>query len=386
MATDSAASLPAFLGVLDPVLVEFPAEFDFSGSILRPHAAAAWDWISRDMFSGRSAAELENIDADERQALLARIEDRMRAALPRPGDHDAERHLRAQLGGEEALLKLPAIVAGLKARSLIANAAAFGRAINTLTDDDALAAALRAVPFGDKTSASWMMQAAIGQVLKPSRLVTAAIRLSGAATETSLLQAGYGPLVEAMLCHAQNQIPILRSYGPFADGDLACRAVERYHRLVRGISGYVELGRQSRWSRILAALTSSISEQIEPRLEAVPLDVAAVFRTRNSNADRVDSDQVLAALNGLYLLATVRACRTTLAVNHLFDQTWAQVGQMLELLLTRALDSLRLDPDNLNTRARLDAGITMAEIRFNSDYASVIRQAKEKAEQRCSTP
>jgi len=376
--------LPPFFGVLDPVIVEAPAEFAFDGAISRPHALAAWDWICRDMLLDRSAEELEGCDPAERQAVLVQAVDRMRNATPQPGDHEAERILRAQLGGEEPMLKLPSIIAALKARSLIANAAAFGRAINTLPDDDALAATLRAVPFGDRASASWMMQAAIGQVANPTRLATAAIRLAGSATENALLHAGYGPLFDAMLCHAQNQIPTLGNSGPFADGDLSCRAVERYHRLVRAVSGHVELNRQSRWSRILAALTATISEQIEPRLQAVPLEIAAVFRTRAGSADRVDRDQVLAALNGVYLLATVRACRTTLAVNHLFDQVWNQIGQMLELLVTRALDSLRLDPDNANTKARLDAGIIMAEVRFNSDYADVLRQAKDKAERRCS--
>src|SRR5690606_17015973 len=118
--------------------------------------------------------------------------------------------------------------------------------------------------------------------------------------------------------------------GPFADVDLACRAVDRFHRLSRAVHGYVELARNSRWSMIIAALTKNVSARVEPRLRDVVLDVNKALRKHREGTDRLDSDQLLTALSGVYLLATVRDARDSLAVNALFEQTWAQVGQALE--------------------------------------------------------
>lgn len=368
-----------FFGVLDPVLVEAPAEFAFAGAIWRPDALAAWDWVMRELSAGRLAAAGGPGFSED---WLPEIVERMRAAVPGPGDHEGERRMRVQLGGEDHLLAFPAVIAALKARSLIANASAFGRAINTLPDGDPLVAALRAVPLSDKAQTSLMMQAAIGQVANPSRLVVAAIRLSGSPTELSLMHAGLAPMIDAMLCHAQNQIPGLSNGGAFADADLACRRLERFHRLMRAVAGYVELGRQSRWSRIIAGLSAAMSERIEPYLLEVPTNLSQALKIRPNGADRVDADLVLATLNGFYLMLAARDCRDSLAVNAVCDQVWSQTGQMLELLLTRALDALRLDPENRAARSRLEAGIAMAELRFNSDYADVLRRAMEAAERR----
>ena len=91
---------------------------------------------------------------------------------------------------------------------------------------------------------------------------------------------------------------------------------------------------------------------------------------------------MLAALNGLYLLMTVRKCRDSLAVNALLDQAWADTGQTVEVLVTRALDMYRGAPADPVARERLDAGIKMAEIRFNPEYADILRRARDGAERR----
>ena len=53
---------------------------------------------------------------------------------------------------------------------------------------------------------------------------------------------------------------------------------------------------------------------------------------------------VLAAINGLYLLSTVRDCRDSLALNAIFEQNWNQVGQALEVQVKRNLDLFRANP------------------------------------------
>lgn len=169
--------------------------------------------------------------------------------------------------------------------------------------------------------------------------------------------------------------------GTFSDMDLVCRAVDRFHRLLRAVTGYAELNRSGRWSVVAAALTKAASERIEPKLRNVGPDMNMALRRREGN-DRVDGDQILAALNGVYLLATVRDSRNSLAVNAVFDQVWAQTGQALEIHIERNLEALRRNPADAMSSARLDAALKMAEVRFNLDYAETMRRAKEAAERR----
>ena len=172
--------------------------------------------------------------------------------------------------------------------------------------------------------------------------------------------------------------------GMFADIDLVCRAIDRFHRLMRAATGYIELGRFSRWSGVTSGLTGAASAQIEVRLRHVVTNVNLALRKSSGNLDRIDSDLVLEALNGCYLLATVRDCRDSLAVNTVFEQTWSQVGQSLEVHLQRNLDLFRSNPMDRVAGARLDAAIKMAELRFTGEYADVIRRARDIAERRVS--
>ena len=103
---------------------------------------------------------------------------------------------------------------------------------------------------------------------------------------------------------------------------------------------------------------------------------------RLREADRLDPDQLLAALNGIYLLATLRDCKDSLALNAAFEQTWLQSGQALELHLNRNLELLRANPDDAAIGKRLDVGIKMAEIRFNPEYAETLRRARATAMKR----
>ena len=170
--------------------------------------------------------------------------------------------------------------------------------------------------------------------------------------------------------------------GAFADMDLSCRAIDRFHRLIRAVNGYIELGRTGRWTAIIAALIKTASARVEPKLRELMPDINQSLRRARDGADRLDSDRLLAALNGVYLLATVRDCRDSLALNALFDQAWTQTGQSLELHITRNLDLLRENPADKIIAARLETGIKMAELRFNADYADVLRRARDGAERR----
>ncbi|HEX4296490.1 MAG TPA: hypothetical protein VHZ56_00555 [Devosia sp.] len=373
--------------MIDAVCVAGPVDFPFDGAIVDDDAVAAWTWMVRDLASDlidievvddtpQSLAALESLMPD----LLARAKAALGEAATSP---EAARRLKTQLGSEEAAERLPAVVTALRCRAILEKAQGFGRAANGMADEAMLALALQSMPLGDAAISPFVMQAAMGQVAVPARMITAAIRIAGGASEAALLRAGLGPLVDAMLAHAQAQLPALSQLGAFGDMDMICRAVDRFHRLMRAVTGYVELSRSGRWAMVAAGLTKAVSERVEPKLRDVAPDINKALRRRDG-ADRLDGDQILSALNGIYLLATVRDSRDSLALNAVFDQVWTQTGQALEIHIERLLTQLRANPADSIASARLDAALKIAEIRFSQEYADVLRRAKDATERRVS--
>jgi len=372
-----------FFGLIESIIVESPAAFEFEGAISREHATAIWTWMTRDLAPDLIDANTPDTD-EARQALDALMPELLgrarQAVATASGNGEAERRLKSQLGGEIVWSRLAITLNALKCRALLEKAQAFGRAANGMQDEAGLALALQSMPLNDRAVAALLMMAAVGQVANPSKLITAVIRIAGSAAESAIQRAGFSPLVDAILAHAQNQIHAVGDNGPYADIDLTCRAIDRYHRLARAVNGYVELARASRWTTVVAALTKAVSERVEPRLRDVGGDLNMALRRGREGSDRLDSDQILVALNGVYVLAAVRDARDSLGVNAIFDQAWSQVGQALEIHLQRGLDILRQNPADKVTSARLDAAIKMAELRFNADYAETLRRAKDSAE------
>lgn len=375
-----------FAGLIEAVLVEDPVNFAFPGSVARSHAAAAWTWVARDLCSDLLSAERAASGAmttDELEAVMPDVLARMKDGMARAAaDFDTGRRLRAMLGSDDAREALPVIQGALRSRGLLGKAQAFGRAVNAIADDAALGVAVQSMPLQDPPLASLLFHAALGQVANPTRLVNAVTKLSGAATEVAVTRHGFTPVIDAMLAHAQNQLHVLQPMGAFADIDLTCRGLDRFHRLVRAITGYVELTRGSRWATVVSAITKQVSDRVEPRLRNVVSDLNLAMRRGREGADRLDNDALLSAINGIYLLATVRECRDSLALNALFDQAWSQSGQALELHLQRNLDLIRQHPGDPIIGTRLDAGIKMAEVRFNPEYADTLRRARAAAERR----
>ena len=376
------ASQP-FLGLIDAVIVDEPVAFPFDGSVGRKHVEAAWTWVVRDLCPDiLPGADTGKLTSETFEAQIPQVLIRMRDGMEQGKDFELGRRLRAQLGSQEAQDRLPFVLNALRCRTLLGKAQAFGKATNTLSDDAALGAALQAMPLHDAPVAALLLHAAVDQIGNPTRVVTTVLRLAGAGNEQAIQRVGFGPLVDAILAHAQNQVHALQPMGPFADIDLTCRALDRFHKLVRSLTGYVEFARNSRWTMVLSTLTTQVSERIEPRLKDVVPDMNQSLRKPREGTDRLDHDRLLSALNGIYLLAAIRECRDSLALNALFDQAWSQSGQALELHLNRNLELLRQNPDDQFVGVRLDAGIKMAEIRFNPDYAETLRRARSAAERR----
>ncbi|MHA6691539.1 hypothetical protein [Devosia sp. A449] len=380
-----AAARP-FAGIIDPVLVEEPVPFSFAGSVARSHADAGWTWVTRDLCPDlipEAAVAAGSFSAADLEAVMPEVLTRMRNGLAiATADPEKDRRLRATLGSSEARDALPVMILALRSRALLIKARAFGKAVNTIAEDGALGTALQSMPLQDPPLAALLFHAAVGQIANPTRLITTIIKLAGNATEAAVIRLGFSPVVDAILAQAQNQLHVLQPMGPFADIDLVCRSLDRFHRLVRSLTGYIEVARGSRWATVLSAVTKQVSDRIEPRLRDVVADLNQAMRRGREGSDRLDDDRILAAINGVYLLATVRECRDSLALNAVFEQAWSQVGQALEVHLQRNLDLIRQHPNDPVIGARLDAGIKMAEIRFNPEYADTLRRARVAAERR----
>lgn len=375
-----------FCGIIDPVLVDEPVPFAFTGSVVREGAIAAWTWVARDLCPDLISAEaLENgtLKPAELEPIMPQILLRAKQALDKiDQDNEAMRRFRAQFGRDNARAELTVVLAALRARVLLGKAQSFGKAVNAVSEDNTFSVALQSMPLSDPQMAALLFHAAAGQIANPTRLIVAVIKLAGNAKETTIARAGFAPLVDAYLAHAQNQLRNLQVSGPFADIDLVCRSLDRFHRLVRALTGYIEFERGSRATQILATITKMVSDRVEPRIKDVVTDLNQAMRRPRDGADRIDNDRMLAAMNGIYLLSAVRDCRDSLALNAVFDQAWSQAGQALELHIQRNLELIRQMPGDPLTGQRIDAAIKMAEVRFNADYAETLKRARLAAERR----
>ncbi|ODT81679.1 MAG: hypothetical protein ABS76_11015 [Pelagibacterium sp. SCN 64-44] len=375
-----------FCGLIDPILVDEPVLHAFAGSVVRDGAMAAWTWVARDLcpdLIANEAVETGLLKPADLEPIMPEMLARAKTALDKiDSDNEAMRRFRAQFGRDHARDELQVVMAALRARALLSKAQGFGKAVNTIGEDGALGVALQSMPIGDPQMAALLFHAAVGQVANPTRLITAVIKLCGNASETAIARHGFSPLIDAFLAHAQNQLRCLQLTGPFADIDLVCRSLDRFHRLVRGLTGYIEFARGSRATQVLSTLTKTVSDRIEPRVREVVTDLNQAMRRPREGGDRIDNDRMLAAINGVYLLSAVRDCRDSLALNAVFDQAWSQTGQALELHIQRNLDLLRQMPGDPLTGQRLDAAIKMAEVRFNPEYAETLKRARVSAERR----
>jgi len=378
----------AFLGIFEDILVDDPVSFDFDGSISREHMRAIWSWLVRDVdpeiqqtLTGvSSVVEAEKSLKALFPTVLTKARDAVSAASIEP---ESDRRLTAQLGGEDVRSRIPVVLNALRCHALLPKAVAFGKASNSLTDEVALGTALQSMPLKEVGIAALLLHSVVGQAANPSRVVSAIGQIAGGSSEVVIKGAGFGPVIDGILAHAQNQLSKLAGQNSlFADADLMCKAVDRFHKLIRAVTGYVELERGSRWSMISAEITKNMAQGIGPRLREVSADVSKSLRKPREGADRVDADRLLAALNGIYLLESVRNARESLALNALFEQIWGETGQTLEVLLQRNMELFKQDPTDSNTAQRLDMGIKMAEVRFNAEYAEILRKARDSVSRR----
>ncbi|HTJ58208.1 MAG TPA: hypothetical protein VL418_11655 [Devosiaceae bacterium] len=364
---------------MDSITIDDVGEFKFAGAVGRAELTGVWTWLARDI--APDLIDRERTDIAEALAaqlttiptLLARAEKAVAAASK---DLDAERRLKVQLGSTEVWERLRAVLNALKCLPLIEKAKHFGRVINDIGSDEALVNALQSIPRGDANVAAVLLTAAVSEIANPSRLVVAATKIAGGASEPALLRMGLAPLIDACLAQAQNTIPPLLQVGGYIDMDLMCHAIERFHRLTRAITANIEVTRGSRWATIIAALTKIVSDKLEPRLRDVTQDLHQALRPPRDNV-RQDADGMLSVLNGFYLLATVRDCRDSLALNKVFDECWSRTGQALEMYLERATDALRSAPTDKLVLARFDAGLKMAELRFGQDFVQVLKRSRD---------
>lgn len=385
---DSRVIIDALLG---PVLVDQPVIFIFDGAIERTHAQAIWEWLARDvepsLIEEAKAALLPNASVQTRVALATKVARLISTSQSFAKENlEFSRRIKIQLGGEEVYDRLEHVENVFRNQQLLSKAVAFGHAINGVLDQNSLKLALQAFSMDDPKVSSVMMYAAMGQVSEPNRLVSVIIDLSDGHRQNEITKAGYASTIEALIAHAQNQISFFtNSYERFVDIDMNCRALARYHYLIRALSSITENDKECDWAFKVGLLVCKMSELIEPRLSKIDADVRQSLRKSRVGPDSLDSDLLLDALNGLYLLAAAREALDTLALNSIVSNLWIEVGSVLEILVGRNLEAFREEPHNKIIAQRLNTGIKMAEIRFNPEYATILTRARDGANRRSDT-
>lgn len=374
----------AFAALMASLLVDKPTQFDFAGSIRRDHAYSVFKWLARDAvpdLNDRVKVMIGQgyVPAKAIEALAPEILGAAKTLLDEASkDRTSDQRLTVQLGGQEVRSQAERVLFALRSRKLIEKAEAFGRATNSITDERTLGTALQSMVGKQSEQAAMLMHVVVGQSALPGRLMAAAVHVVGRTDEGAIRTGGFAPLVEALLAHAQNQLATLTTnFGTFADIDLVCRSLDRFHRLVRAINTYVDLARNGHWAMVVAALTKTASVQVENRLKSVTSDLSFCLRRPGGKGDGIDPDLWLTALNGMYLLVAVRDARESLALNALFEQVWRDTGQLLESIISRNMEAYKANPANGALAERLEYGTKMAHLRFGEEYASILDRARE---------
>ncbi len=378
----------AFLSIFEEILVADPTSIAFNGALNKHHMQAIWTWIIRDI-----APDLNQIikDAKNEQeakkaiisycpSLVKIISKEIALASEKS---TVNNRLTAQLGGEEVKQRLTIFLVVLRCHALLSKASSFGKASNSIEDETALGTALQSMPLQEPSVVAFLFQIIVGRSNNPSNLILAVAKIIGASSEGAMQRAGFEPLLDALLSHAQNQASLLSGQkGLYIDADLMCKSIYRFHKLMHAASGYVELERRSRLGKAATEITLQMAQIVEPRLKEVSSDVSQSLRKPRRGEDKIDADGLLAALNGIYLLAAVREAKESLALNALFDRIWSETGKNLEILLDRNLEEFKKDTNNSIVSQRLDMGIKMAKIRFGEEYAGILQNAKDKVSRR----
>ncbi len=378
----------AFLSIFGEILVADPTPIVFDGALNQQHMQAIWIWITRDI--APDLAQIINDTKNEQEAkkaiisycpiLIKKISKEITLASEK---NEANSRLTAQLGGEEVKQRLAVFLIALRCHALLTKAISFGKAANSIEDETSLGTALQSLPLQEPSVAAFLFQIIVGQSNNPSNLILAVAKIIGASSEGAMQRAGFEPLLDALLSHAQNQASLLLGQrGLYIDADLMCKSIYRFHKLMHAASGYVELERRARLGKAATEITLQMAQIVEPRLKEVSSDVSQSLRKPRRGEDKIDADGLLAALNGIYLLAAVREAKESLALNALFDRIWSETGQTLEILIDRNLEEFKKNTNNSIVSQRLDMGIKMSQIRFGKEYAGILQSAKDKISRR----
>lgn len=376
--------------LLGPVLSDNCEHFQSRGVVERSAAYAVWTWLVRDSDKNLNEEALKAISPEatsqEKHQLSIKVANLIAAGISAAKQSpDIARRIQIQLGGAEIFDRLTHIEYAFRHQQLLSKSVVFGQAINGVRDNNSLKLALQTFPVDDPTVSALMMHAAIGQVQNPNRLIYVVLELSDGNSQRAITASGFASVVEGIIAHAQDQLSnFTATQTRFADMDLICRSLDRYHRLIRAVTSITENEKTSSWAQAVSGLVRHMSELIEPRLMKVEMDIRQSLRKARSGPDRLDADLLFDALNGLYLLAAVREALDSLALNSLVKSLWIDIGSALEILIGRNLDAFRDDPYNDILAQRLNTGIKMAEIRFNPEYADIMARARDGASKRAA--
>lgn len=370
---------------IEPILVGLPIMIPFKGAVSVENAVKIWLWLVRDVDADLSKLASHLLAQKSDMKLLAGFTSRVAAQIAAErdrvsGNFELTKRLAVQLGGEDVLADLECIQKAFKFQPLLAKAVAFGHAVDKVRDENALGLALNSLPVEDPIVTALLMQACVGAVSNPFRLISVVVNLAGENSQAAVAGVGLGAFIEAIVAHAQDQVGYFANKtGLYMDTELARLKLDRFHRLARGLSIITDDDHRSEWAKQIALLIRRMSELVEPFIVKVDVEVRQSLRRPRAGPDRLDDDLLLAALNGVHLLAAAKEAKDSLALNSVIETAWTETGRALEILTTRNLDSFRSAPEDDVAARRLDAGIQMSIIRFNPEYGEILQRAKDGA-------
>ena len=157
------------------------------------------------------------------------------------------------------------------------------------------------------------------------------------------------------------------------------------HDALRGLRTELDIRKDSRWGKQLAAIRVEISSLLESEIETVPGRVRRLLRQRPdkdiSSTATLDRADVAETEGMIDFLATCRNYASELAVNEVTSRTFSEIQQYVEASTKSLVETLRSNDEKVRRfrKMQADAAIRFCAIIFGDNYAGVMKKAVDVA-------
>ncbi|PLX39074.1 MAG: hypothetical protein C0606_00580 [Hyphomicrobiales bacterium] len=376
----------------------------FPGRIARSSLKPIWIWITRDVVPGRVDQLMHEFNLKSgnfEESDIAACGEKLRGeVLPTVRAHLKElrevprgyARLASQLGGMSVIKDLEDLLA-IDARYPVL-AAVLEQMPDVITahdieKDSPVTNRIRRFLTESSGDGDWLAVALLARLDHPALLVPLAVVLGGTDNGKALASTPFSVFVRLALHQLEYAVAkVQHDLHVRVPTDQLLESLRAYHLVQRKLAVEIDLDSAPDWFAIVASARRDISEAIKAQIEPVAGMVNRTLRHNPANeaSARFDDYEAEDAERGLAILAEVRRCRESFALNEVLTVTWRRVEQALELLSAALLETLRKSTGHAAevVDRKLASALHFSSMVFGEEYTKTMRRSRANALQASS--